>query len=95
MRQKSYDEINYQHILDTIEPLVRALIPFAEMDRPGEIKSEGVGSDAQLAEIVLGRGSSLDSTILTGQDFRNAARVLFELTGAVPESYWSYEIEFK
>lgn len=96
VKQKPYSEINWFQFGSAVEPLLRALIPFAEMDRPGEIDhhSDEELRDA-LQETVLQRGHGPDHTLLTNQDFRHAAKLLFEWTGAVPESYWSYEIEFK
>ena len=93
-QQKTYSEINTEQLPLPIAELILALMPFGEMDRPGEIKAEGHGGDDELA-IALGRGTSSDQTILTNQDFRNAAKAIYDITGAVPESYWSYGIEFK
>jgi hypothetical protein len=96
--QIPYDAINFDEMPPQTAELVRALIPFAEMDRPGELRTSGPGSDENLQDVLenpsLIRGSSSDLTLLTNGDFRRAAKVLFDLTGAVPDSYFSYEIEF-
>jgi hypothetical protein len=97
--QKPYDQINVEGMATDVVALVRALIPFAEMDRPGAIERTGHGSDDELHNalegIALQRGHGPDHTLLTNADFRNAAKVLFDLTGAVPEAYWSYGIKFE
>lgn len=90
---KSYDQVNFSGMSIMTAALVRALIPFAEMDRPRELNESGPGGDEDLRdalEPMLSRGRSSDNTLLTNADFRNAARVLFEITGAVPSSYWCY-----
>jgi len=91
---KTYHDIDFTSMPMIVATLAQLLIPFAEMDRPGDLKESGPGSDESLQkalnEVVLSRGASSDNTILTNRDFRAAARALFELTGTVPGSYWSY-----
>jgi hypothetical protein len=91
---RTYHDIDFTNMPMIVATLVQALIPFAEMDRPGDLKESGPGSEESLRkalnEVVLSRGTSSDNTVLTNRDFRAAARALFELTGTVPGSYWSY-----
>ncbi|KKL19332.1 hypothetical protein LCGC14_2466540 [marine sediment metagenome] len=54
-----------------IRQLVKALAPFAKMDRGGE--------DADLFEVVCQRGTASDLTLLTSGDFRRATEVLHEI----------------
>ena len=50
-------------LIEEIEHLRNALLPFARMDRP----------DCDLNETASVRGTASDTTIITSGDFRNAA----------------------
>src|SRR5215510_9164503 len=45
--QKSYDEINFDQT-PILAPLVKALIPFSEMDRPGELERPARAGEKEL-----------------------------------------------
>jgi hypothetical protein len=96
--QKSYDEINFDQ-MPILAPLVKALIPFAKMDRPGALECPGRASEEELHDLLERRAKQRrhgPAQILpTNADFRTAAKMLFDLTGAVPEAYWSYGIKFE
>ena len=96
--QKSYDEINFDQ-MPILPPLVKALIPFAEMAWPGELERPGRAGEEELRDTLKGRALPCRPgpahQLLTNEDFRNAAKALFDLTGAVPETYWSCGIKFE
>jgi hypothetical protein len=74
--QKSYDEINFDQ-MPILAPLVKALIPFAEMDRPGELERPGRAGEEELRDTLEGRALQRRhgpaQPLLTNADFRNAA----------------------
>jgi hypothetical protein len=96
--QKSYDEINFDQT-PILAPLVKALIPFSEMDRPGELERPARAGEEELRATLerraLQRRHRLAQPLLTDADFRSAANALFDLTGAVPEAYWYYGIKIE
>jgi hypothetical protein len=87
--QKSYDEINFDQI-PILAPLVKALIPFAEIDRPGKLERLGRAGQEELRGALEGRAAQRRhgpaQTLLTDADIRNAAKALFDLPGTVPET---------
>jgi hypothetical protein len=97
-RQKSYDEINFDQT-PKLAPLVKALIPFSEMDRPGAPERPARAGEEELRATLERRAPQrrhrLAQPLLTNADFRSAANALFDLTGAVPEAYWSYGIKIE
>ena len=96
--QRSYKQINFDQA-PILAPLVIALIPLTEMDRPGDLERPGRTGEEELRATLEGRALQRRhgpaQTLLTNADFRNAAKALFDLTGAVPEAYWSYGIKFE
>src|SRR5262245_56906497 len=52
--QKSYDEINFDQ-MPILAPLIKALIPFAEMDAPGELERPVRAGEEELRAPLEGR----------------------------------------
>ena len=96
--KKSYDEINFDQ-MPILAPFVKALIPLAEMDRPGDLERPGRAGEEELRATLEGRALQRRhgpaQTLLTNADFRNAAKALFDLTGAVPDACWSNGIKIE
>ena len=96
--QKSYDEIDFDQT-PILAALVKALIPFGEMDRPGDPERPGRAGEEELRAPLEGRAMQRRhgpaQTLLTNADFRTAAKALFDMTGVVPEACWSFGIKFE